>query len=180
MAVEYSIDVCKELEARFSKAQLHRPMRVRRYDAGSELVYDVTGVSWHGLPAREDLARPVLSEVEGMAEPHVQYLYLVYLPGKTSAHKLLHNQMHPPPRVFLSPAASTCPLASFGRRKGGRGQKTRAGANCGHIISKFAACVIASDSHQPMKLRTMKPLLKLFANINRIFHRHNYLELITK
>jgi len=45
MSREYSIDVCKELEARFHRAQLHRPMRFRRYDAGSELTYDVTAVT---------------------------------------------------------------------------------------------------------------------------------------
>jgi len=45
MAVEYSIEVCKELEARFRQAQLHRPMRVVHYDPGTELVYQVQAVS---------------------------------------------------------------------------------------------------------------------------------------
>jgi len=44
MAGEYSVEVCRELEERFRAARLHRPMRIRRYDAGTELVYDVTGV----------------------------------------------------------------------------------------------------------------------------------------
>ncbi len=44
MAAEYSVEVCRELEARFSDARLYRPMRIDRYDAGAELVYDVTGV----------------------------------------------------------------------------------------------------------------------------------------
>ncbi len=44
MSREYSVEVCKELEERFQAAGLHRPMRIRRYDAGTELVYDVTGV----------------------------------------------------------------------------------------------------------------------------------------
>lgn len=44
MPVEYSIEVCKKLGDRFQAAQLHRPMRIVRYDAGAELVYDVTGI----------------------------------------------------------------------------------------------------------------------------------------
>ncbi len=45
MAEEYSIDVCKILEERFHTAQLYRPMRVSRYEPGTELTYDMTGVS---------------------------------------------------------------------------------------------------------------------------------------
>jgi len=44
MAKEYSTEVCKKLEDRFQTAQLHRPMRITRYDAGTELVYDITGI----------------------------------------------------------------------------------------------------------------------------------------
>jgi len=44
MAEEYSVEVCKILQQKFHLAHLHRPMRVRRYDPGTELVYDVTGI----------------------------------------------------------------------------------------------------------------------------------------
>jgi hypothetical protein len=44
MAKEYSVDVCRQLEAGFYAAKLHRPMRISRYDAGTELTYDVQGV----------------------------------------------------------------------------------------------------------------------------------------
>ncbi|MGD9083213.1 MAG: hypothetical protein PVH72_06720, partial [Desulfobacterales bacterium] len=44
MTREYSIETCKTLGKKFRDAKLHRPMRVVRYDAGSELVYDVTEV----------------------------------------------------------------------------------------------------------------------------------------
>ena len=44
MPAQYSIEVCKQLEKKFIDARLHRPMRIARYDAGDELVYDVTGV----------------------------------------------------------------------------------------------------------------------------------------
>jgi len=44
MAVEYSVEVCKGLEEQFNSTGLHRPMRVSRYEAGTELVYDVSGV----------------------------------------------------------------------------------------------------------------------------------------
>jgi hypothetical protein len=45
MLKEYSVDVCRQLEAGFHAAKLHRPMRISRYDAGTELTYDVQGVS---------------------------------------------------------------------------------------------------------------------------------------
>ena len=45
MAAEYSVEVCKQLESKFADARLHRPMRIARYDAGDELVYDVTAVA---------------------------------------------------------------------------------------------------------------------------------------
>ena len=45
MTREYSIETCEALGARFRDAKLHRPMRVVRYDAGSELIYDVTEVA---------------------------------------------------------------------------------------------------------------------------------------
>ena len=45
MAVDYNVDVCKKLEAEFNAAQLHRPMRTGRYDAGTELTYKVSGIT---------------------------------------------------------------------------------------------------------------------------------------
>ena len=44
MSKEYSVEICRELEAGFHAAKLHRPMRISRYDAGTELTYDVSGV----------------------------------------------------------------------------------------------------------------------------------------
>ncbi len=44
MSKEYSVEVCKELEARYAAANLHRPMRISRYDAGDELTYEVSGI----------------------------------------------------------------------------------------------------------------------------------------
>jgi len=44
MSKEYSVEVCRELEAGFHAARLHRPMRISRYDAGTELTYDLRGV----------------------------------------------------------------------------------------------------------------------------------------
>jgi hypothetical protein len=43
--MEYSVEVIEELEKQFKAAALHRPMRVERYEAGTELVYDVTEVA---------------------------------------------------------------------------------------------------------------------------------------
>jgi hypothetical protein len=45
MTAQYSVEVCKQLEAKFTDARLHRPMRIARYDAGDKLVYDVTAVA---------------------------------------------------------------------------------------------------------------------------------------
>jgi len=44
MAAEYSVEVCRELQDQFRLAQVHRPMRVGRYDAGTELTYQVRSV----------------------------------------------------------------------------------------------------------------------------------------
>ena len=45
MRAEYSVEICKKLQERFRQAKLHRPMRVSRYEPGSELTYDVTAVT---------------------------------------------------------------------------------------------------------------------------------------
>ena len=45
MQKDYSTQVVRELEQRFRAARLHRQMRVKRYDADSELTFHVTGVS---------------------------------------------------------------------------------------------------------------------------------------
>ena len=41
---EYSPDICRKLQAKYQGLGLHRAMRVSRYDAGTELVYNVTGL----------------------------------------------------------------------------------------------------------------------------------------
>ena len=48
MASDYSVEVCRELEANVRAANLYRPMRVSRYDAGTELTYDVNSVGRTG------------------------------------------------------------------------------------------------------------------------------------
>ena len=44
MAAEYSVEVVRVLEDKFSAAGLYRPQRISRYDVGTELVYNVTSV----------------------------------------------------------------------------------------------------------------------------------------
>ena len=44
MAIEYSIETCKQLQEAFKTANLHRPMRITHYDAGTELEYEITSV----------------------------------------------------------------------------------------------------------------------------------------
>ena len=41
---EYDPDICRKLQAKYEGLGLHRAMRVSRYDAGTELVYNVTGL----------------------------------------------------------------------------------------------------------------------------------------
>jgi hypothetical protein len=48
MAVEYCVEICKNLEAEFRAAKLYRPMRISRYDAGTELTYQVSGLAGTG------------------------------------------------------------------------------------------------------------------------------------
>ena len=45
MATEYSVETCKKLEAKFRNANLYRPMRVGRYDAGDEIEYKIQEVA---------------------------------------------------------------------------------------------------------------------------------------
>ena len=42
---EYSVETCKKLQDIFHSTELCRPMRIDKYDPGTELVYDITGVS---------------------------------------------------------------------------------------------------------------------------------------
>jgi len=44
MATQYSADICRRLQARFKTSGLHRPMRISKYDAGTELIYNITGI----------------------------------------------------------------------------------------------------------------------------------------
>jgi hypothetical protein len=43
MANDYSVEVCRELEERFRRTEVCRPMRLRRYEPGTELTYQVQG-----------------------------------------------------------------------------------------------------------------------------------------
>ncbi len=45
MTTEYSVEIYRDLEREFHRVALHRPMDLDRYEAGTELVYDVTGVA---------------------------------------------------------------------------------------------------------------------------------------
>ena len=51
MAPEYSVEVCRQLEAKFHAAGLHRPMRITRYEPDAELTYEVTSIAQAGKAA---------------------------------------------------------------------------------------------------------------------------------
>jgi len=44
MSTEYSVDVHRDLEKEFKQLALHRPMRIERYEIGTDLAYDVSSV----------------------------------------------------------------------------------------------------------------------------------------
>ena len=44
MRVEYQVATCESLAGAFAAAGVHRPMRIERYEPGTELSYDVVGV----------------------------------------------------------------------------------------------------------------------------------------
>ncbi len=46
--LSYDIEVCNSLRETFHNQELHRPMRVGRYDPGTRLTYEVTGVARPG------------------------------------------------------------------------------------------------------------------------------------
>ena len=45
MLKDDKLDIYRKLEKQFEDTNLHRPMRIERYEAGTELEYDVTGVA---------------------------------------------------------------------------------------------------------------------------------------
>ncbi|MBN2375511.1 MAG: hypothetical protein JXD22_03865 [Sedimentisphaerales bacterium] len=51
MAQDYSVETCGKLAEKFKAAGLYRPLRVERYDAGTVLEYEVTGV-WPAVGGR--------------------------------------------------------------------------------------------------------------------------------
>ena len=57
MSKEYSVEVCRQLEAGFHAVKLHRPMRISRYDAGTKLTYNVYGMG-RAEKAKVSLMRP--------------------------------------------------------------------------------------------------------------------------
>jgi len=75
MSKEYSVEVCKGLEARYRAANLHRPMRVSRYDEGDELIYDVAGI------VRAETARVHLTVEKFIGGGFAGQVYRVKLTG---------------------------------------------------------------------------------------------------
>jgi len=61
MDSEYSIDVINKIKKVFDNAELHRPMRVSRYDAGNELYYNVAGLE----QANEALVHLIIEKFVG-------------------------------------------------------------------------------------------------------------------
>jgi hypothetical protein len=45
MTTQYIADICRKIQVKFQGLNLHRPMRISRYDEGTELVYEVEGIN---------------------------------------------------------------------------------------------------------------------------------------
>jgi len=61
MIAEYSVQTCRRLERMFRQADVCRPMRIARYDPGTELTYEVTGVA----PANKATVRLAVEKFVG-------------------------------------------------------------------------------------------------------------------
>ncbi|MHC4542234.1 MAG: hypothetical protein ACYS74_21020, partial [Planctomycetota bacterium] len=83
MSKDYSVEVCKELEARYRAVKLHRPMRISRYDAGDELTYDVSGI------ARAETARVHLTVEKFIGGGFAGQVYRVRMTGIEGAIEAL-------------------------------------------------------------------------------------------
>jgi len=93
MAFEYSIHVVKELEEQFRNAHLHRPMRIRRFDPGTELTYDVQGI----LPLRG--GQPVTARVSMVVEKFIGGGFA----GQVYKVRILSNETNDSPIAGLEP-----------------------------------------------------------------------------
>ncbi|MBD3242798.1 MAG: hypothetical protein GF331_19555, partial [Chitinivibrionales bacterium] len=45
MAIDYSVETCETLTQRFYDTRVHRPLRVERYDPGTQLLYEAVSVA---------------------------------------------------------------------------------------------------------------------------------------
>jgi hypothetical protein len=61
MLTDDTLDIYNKLKKRFDDTNLHRPMRIERYEAGTELEYEVTGVA----PAASGRVRLVIDKFVG-------------------------------------------------------------------------------------------------------------------
>ncbi|MBW1893838.1 MAG: hypothetical protein JRI91_09115, partial [Deltaproteobacteria bacterium] len=48
MKEEYSVSICRDLEAKAGQYSLHRPMRIERYEKGTKLKYRIKSVGGRG------------------------------------------------------------------------------------------------------------------------------------
>jgi hypothetical protein len=88
MASEYSIQVVKELHEQFRSTHLHRPMRISRFDPGTELTYDVQGIE-----------QQVIARVSMVVEKFIGGGFA----GQVYKVKILSNESNDSPIVGLEP-----------------------------------------------------------------------------
>ncbi len=98
MAVDYNVEICKKLEADFHEAHLHRPMRVSRYDAGTELTYQVSGFGKTGQ------ARAHLVVEKFVGGGFAGQVYLVKITGIDGAIEGLHEGRSYAMKILIPPS----------------------------------------------------------------------------
>lgn len=76
----YDIGICNKLKERFSLQQLHRPMRIGRYDAGQRLTYDMTGIA---SPAGAKVDLEIIKFVGGGFAGQVYKVKVLDIQGET-------------------------------------------------------------------------------------------------
>jgi len=82
MDTEYSIEVCKQLEKEFHTTKIHRPRYIKRYEVGTELTYQITGVS---NPDKEKVRLQIVKFVGGGFAGQVYQVKLLEIKSETGA-----------------------------------------------------------------------------------------------
>ena len=80
MAEDYSVQTIRDLEDLFDQQKILRPIHLRRYEQGAELIYDIQGV----VPAKLGQVKLVVEEFIGGGYAGSNYLSPQRICGQSS------------------------------------------------------------------------------------------------